>query len=102
MRCGRTPARESRGFTLIEVLLATVLLAAGLGIAFATLTAANRTVQRRDAKASLPAQSLLETEGHHVQPIPWQRHGEGGRGGVANDETFAIRGDPVAVGRLHP
>ena len=52
MRYGRTPARESRGFTLIEVLLATVLLAAGLGIAFATLTAATRTVQRGEAMAA--------------------------------------------------
>ena len=52
MRCGRTPARASRGFTLIEVLLATVLLAAGLGIAFATLTAAARTVQRGEAMAA--------------------------------------------------
>ena len=46
------PARASRGFTLIEVLLATVLLAAGLGIAFATLTAATRTVQRGEAMAA--------------------------------------------------
>lgn len=52
MRCARTPARAPRGFTLIEVLLATVLLAAGLGIAFATLTAATRTVQRGEAMAA--------------------------------------------------
>ena len=52
MRCARTSARASRGFTLIEVLLATVLLAAGLGIAFATLTAATRTVQRGEAMAA--------------------------------------------------
>lgn len=37
---------RSRGFTLIEVLLATVLLAAGLALAFATLRAATATVQR--------------------------------------------------------
>ncbi|MDQ3205910.1 MAG: prepilin-type N-terminal cleavage/methylation domain-containing protein, partial [Pseudomonadota bacterium] len=30
------PQRRARGFTLIEVLLATVLLAAGLALAFAT------------------------------------------------------------------
>ncbi|MEG3192507.1 prepilin-type N-terminal cleavage/methylation domain-containing protein [Lysobacter sp. D1-1-M9] len=40
-----------RGFTLIEVLLATVLLAAGLALAFATLTAATRTVTRGEAMA---------------------------------------------------
>lgn len=37
---------RNRGFTLIEVLLATVLLAAGLALAFATLRAATATVQR--------------------------------------------------------
>lgn len=43
-----TPARRrgNRGFTLIEVLLATVLLAAGLALAFATLRAATATTQR--------------------------------------------------------
>ena len=35
-----------RGFTLIEVLLATALLAAGLALAFATLRAATATTQR--------------------------------------------------------
>lgn len=37
---------RSRGFTLVEVLLAMVLLAAGLALAFATLRAATATVQR--------------------------------------------------------
>lgn len=40
-----------RGFTLIEVLLATVLLAAGLAIAFSTLTAATHTATRGEALA---------------------------------------------------
>jgi general secretion pathway protein J len=44
-------ARRGRGFTLIEVLLATVLLAAGLALAFATLGAATRTAQRGEAIA---------------------------------------------------
>ena len=38
--------RGARGFTLIEVLLATTLLAAGLALAFATLAAAGRTTAR--------------------------------------------------------
>jgi general secretion pathway protein J len=38
--------RHQRGFTLIEVLLATALLAAGLALAFATLRAATATTQR--------------------------------------------------------
>lgn len=41
----------ARGFTLIEVLLATVLLAAGLAIAFATLGAATRTAHRGESLA---------------------------------------------------
>lgn len=40
-----------RGFTLIEVLLATVLLAAGLALAFATLRSATAMVQRGEAMA---------------------------------------------------
>lgn len=43
-------ARE-RGFTLIEVMLATVLLAAGLALAFATLSAASRTAARGEVLA---------------------------------------------------
>lgn len=42
---------HARGFTLVEVLLATVLLAAGLALAFATLGAATRTVNRGEAMA---------------------------------------------------
>lgn len=41
----RSP-RTARGFTLIEVLLATVLLAAGLALAFASLRAAIATAER--------------------------------------------------------
>jgi len=43
--------KHARGFTLIEVLLATVLLAAGLALAFATLRAAGATVNRGEATA---------------------------------------------------
>ena len=43
--------RRQRGFTLIEVLLATVLLAAGLALAFTTLRAASITAQRGEAMA---------------------------------------------------
>ena len=42
---------RQRGFTLIEVLLATVLLAAGLALAFASLRAATGTTQRGEALA---------------------------------------------------
>lgn len=40
-----------RGFTLIEILLATVLLAAGLALAFTTLRAANGTAMRGEGIA---------------------------------------------------
>jgi len=43
--------RDARGFTLIEVLLATVLLAAGLALAFATLRSATAMAQRGEAIA---------------------------------------------------
>lgn len=43
--------RYARGFTLIEVLLATVLLAAGLALAFATLRASTTMVGRGEAIA---------------------------------------------------
>lgn len=43
--------RLARGFTLIEILLATVLLAAGLALAFATLRAATATAQRGETLA---------------------------------------------------
>lgn len=39
-------ARRARGFTLIEVILATVLLASGLALAFASLRAASATATR--------------------------------------------------------
>ena len=44
-------AAKAAGFTLIEVLLATVLLAAGLSLGFATLVAATRTAARGEAIA---------------------------------------------------
>ena len=43
--------RRARGFTLLEVLLATTLLAAALALGFATLRAAGATAQRGEALA---------------------------------------------------
>ncbi|MEO6155686.1 MAG: prepilin-type N-terminal cleavage/methylation domain-containing protein [Thermomonas sp.] len=43
---------KAAGFTLIEVLLATMLLAAGLTLAFATLRAAGATAERGEAMAA--------------------------------------------------
>ena len=47
----RVAAAGAQGFTLIEVLLATVLLAAGLAIAFSTLGAATQATRRGEALA---------------------------------------------------
>lgn len=47
----RPVGARQRGFTLIEVLLATVLLATGLALAFATLRASTATVERGEAMA---------------------------------------------------
>src|SRR5690606_33473967 len=48
---GGAAMRRTRGFTLIEILLATALLAAGLALAFATLRAAGATADRGEALA---------------------------------------------------
>jgi len=48
---GVSSRQRMRGFTLIEVLLAMVLLVAGLTLAFATLSAATKTATRGEALA---------------------------------------------------
>lgn len=62
------------GFTLIEVVLATLLLALGLAIAFSTLHTASGTVQRADAVAARnehlrAVQALLYRTLQAAQPI---------------------------------
>lgn len=48
----RARAARQRGFTLLEILLSTALLAAGLALGFATLRAATATVDRGEAIAT--------------------------------------------------
>jgi len=45
------PCKRAAGFTLIEIILATVLLALGMAIAFASLHSANGSVQRAELAA---------------------------------------------------
>lgn len=69
-------ARRARGFTLIEVLLATVLLAAGLTLAFATIGAATRTTQRGESIAAhseriRAVEGFLRRRLEGARPVPF-------------------------------
>jgi general secretion pathway protein J len=74
--CDRSPwgASSARGFTLIEIILATVLLAMGLAIAFASLHSANASVQGAEASAARnehlrAVQTLLYRYLQSAQPL---------------------------------
>ena len=72
MRAG-TPDRASRGFTLIEVILALVLLAAGLTIIIGLLSSAGtQTIRDRDREFALLAGrqifAALEAEETDLEP----------------------------------
>lgn len=68
--------RTARGFTLIEILLATALLAAALTLAFATVIAASRTVDRGEALAARSermraVESVLRRRLAGARPVPF-------------------------------
>ena len=68
--------KRVRGFTLIEVLIAMVLLVAGLALAFATLGAATRTAARGEAMADRSermrsVEGFLRTRLTGARPIPF-------------------------------
>lgn len=73
----RTPTlRSVRGFTLIEVLIATVLLAAGLTLAFATIGAATKTTQRGEGMAAhseriRAVEGFLRRRLEAARPVPF-------------------------------
>jgi general secretion pathway protein J len=82
-----------RGFTLIEVLLATALLAAGLALAFATLRAATATVQRGEALSQRnerirAVSGFLRTRLSAARPVPFAMDESGGI-------AYRFRGDAV-------
>lgn len=65
-----------RGFTLVEVLIATVLLAAGLTLAFATLGGASKAAQRGEAIAShseriRAVENFLRRRLEGIRPVPF-------------------------------
>ena len=69
-------SRRPRGFTLVEVMLATVLLAAGLALAFATLSAATRTATRGEAMAQRSerersVENFLRKRLIGIRPVPF-------------------------------
>lgn len=82
---------RARGFTLVEVLLATALLAAGLAIAFATLRAATATVQRGEALSQRnerirAVSGFLRSRLSAARPIPFATDDSGG-------VAYRFRGD---------
>ena len=74
---GSTRSRaRATGFTLIEVLIATVLLAAGLTLAFATIGAATKTTQRGESLAAhseriRAVEGFLRRRLEAARPIPF-------------------------------
>ena len=79
------PARRkgAAGFTLIEVVIATSLLALGLAIAFGTMRSASRATARAEASAQREerlraAQGFLRTQLSAALPIPFEFDGESG------------------------
>lgn len=73
---------RSRGFTLLEVLLAFVMLAAAMGLLIAMLSNGLRQVRQAqdETEAALYAQSLLDQVGVLEAIVPGQSRGEFGNG----------------------
>ena len=74
---------RARGFTLIEVVIATSLLALGLAIAFGTMRSASRATARAEASAQREerlraAQGFVRTQLSAALPIPFEFDGESG------------------------
>ena len=78
-----TSARHARGFTLLEVMLAFVLLAAAMGVLLGMLSNGLRQVRQaeNETEAALYAQSLMDELGVLAPIRPGQRSGQfaGGR-----------------------
>jgi general secretion pathway protein J len=106
-------AARSRGFTLIEIVLATMLLALGLAIAFACLHSASASVQRSELAASRnehlrAVQGLLYRMLQSAQPLVLDRDPQSQRVSyfkgerdqvqfVASMPGYLSRGGPYAL-----
>lgn len=84
--CGPVPrrGRATGGFTLVEVLIATVLLAAGLTLAFATIGAATKTTRRGEGMAAhservRAVEGFLRRRLEAARPVPFHFDPETGR-----------------------
>jgi general secretion pathway protein I len=95
----RTRARRARGFTLLEVMLAFVLLAASLGMLVGMLSGGLRQVSgaTRDTEATLHAQSLLESVGTLTPIVPGHTQGELDDGRYRWTLDIAPMDDPAPV-----
>lgn len=65
LQCGNHPARDQRGFTLIEVIVAFMMLALALTLLLGTLSGAAKQVRHAEdaGRAALHAQTLLDQVG---------------------------------------
>ena len=101
---------HARGFTLVEVLLATALLAAGLALAFATIRAATATAERGEVMAQRnermrAVQGFLRARLLGARPVPWGIDEETGlaRRFVGDGASMAFVADlPDYLGRGGP
>lgn len=106
-------AAAARGFTLIEIILATLLLSLGLVVAFASLHSANGSVQRADAAAARnehlravqgflyrilqSAQPMTLARDASSQQVAWLQGSEQQVRFVAPMPGYMSRGGPYAV-----
>ncbi len=68
---------RARGFSLVEVMLATVLLATGIGLAFATFANATQATERAEAMAQRQerlraVQAFLRRQVEGTLPLPYE------------------------------
>ncbi|MBS7457777.1 prepilin-type N-terminal cleavage/methylation domain-containing protein [Coralloluteibacterium stylophorae] len=99
-----------RGFTLLEVVLATALLAAGLVLAYATLRTATGSVQRAEDIAARTdrvraAQGFLRRQLQSAMPMPFERDADTGVATVfrgSRDEVEFVAPMPGFLARGGP
>jgi general secretion pathway protein J len=75
--------RHARGFTLVEVVIATTLLALGLAIAFGTMRGASQATAKAEASTQRTqrlraAQGFLRTQLASALPVPFEFNSEDG------------------------